>query len=98
MSLKAGTYTVVVDADGYQAIPPSVTLTIRQGETQRADFRLNPIGSRATITGKVINADTKQPIFGAMIHVINTEGQIVGRTTTDLLGRFTINDIPPGTY
>ncbi|GAB1765757.1 carboxypeptidase regulatory-like domain-containing protein [Priestia megaterium] len=98
VSLKAGTYTVVVDADGYQAIPPSVTLTIRQGETKRADFRLNPIGSRTTITGKVINADTKQPIFGATIHVINTEGQIVVRATTNRRGRFTIHDILPGTY
>ncbi|WWB87080.1 carboxypeptidase regulatory-like domain-containing protein [Priestia aryabhattai] len=98
ISLKAGTYTVVVDTDGYQAIPPSVTITIRQGETQRADFRLDPIELGATITGKVINAETKQPIFGATIHVINTKDQIVGRATTDRLGRFTIHDIPPGTY
>ncbi|NER40651.1 carboxypeptidase regulatory-like domain-containing protein [Bacillus megaterium NBRC 15308 = ATCC 14581] len=99
-SLEANTYTVVVDADGYQTQQQSVTLTplFQQGEAIVANFRLDRIELGATITGTVVNADTKQPLFGATIHVINIKNQIVGRATTDRLGRFTINDILTGTY
>lgn len=50
-----------------------------------------PIGS---IHGTVVNADTKEPIFGVNVFLLNTS---LG-TTTDTAGQFVIPRVPAGSY
>ena len=47
-----------------------------------------------TITGKVINAQTDQPIENANIEILDT---VMG-TVSDTLGEFSLTDLPSGTY
>ena len=50
--------------------------------------------SKGTITGEVIDRDTKQEIIGAVIEVLNAKIF----TATDVHGNFTIDGLDPKTY
>ena len=62
----AATYTVNVDADGYQ--PDSSSVPVEDTDTVHADFELDPEPSGPTaIEGTVADADTGDPIEGATV-------------------------------
>lgn len=50
--------------------------------------------NKGTISGEVIDRDTKQKIIGALIEVMNTKFL----TVTDADGNFIIRDLEPKTY
>jgi hypothetical protein len=51
-------------------------------------------GNQQTVRGTVLDADTRQPMIGATVIVVNSD-PIIG-TTTDLDGRFILNNVPVG--
>jgi hypothetical protein len=51
------------------------------------------------LSGKVVDATTKEPVEYASIAVLNRQdSSLVTGTVTDLQGNFMLEDIPPGTY
>jgi hypothetical protein len=53
-------------------------------------------GHQQTVRGTVLDGDTRQPLFGATVIVVGSEPMI--GTTTDLDGRFTMNNVPVGRF
>ncbi|WEA47251.1 carboxypeptidase regulatory-like domain-containing protein [Priestia aryabhattai] len=50
------------------------------------------------VFGTVINQETQQPIQGALVEVLDAQGEVVATDRTDTFGNFTIEGLPPGTY
>ena len=80
LSVKAGTYTLTLSKQGYQASTTQVK--VDPGENQSVVFTLTE--STATITGRVTDAETGDPVSGATI----TAGS--EQTTTDSGGSFSL--------
>jgi thermitase len=85
-----GTYQVVASKAGYQS--SSLTVSVLQGTTAVANFSLSQIIVPGSITGSVIDAKDGSPIVGAAV----TDG--TRTTTTDTSGKYTIANVPPGSY
>jgi len=62
-------------------------------------FSINAIGQSnfGTLTGKITDAKTGEPLIGANVIVL-LEGIQKGGGSTDIYGNYTIKPIPPGTY
>jgi thermitase len=85
-----GSYQVVASKEGYQS--SSLTATVLAGNTTVANLCLNEIVVTGSITGSVTDAQNGVPIAGATV----TDG--TRATTTDATGKYTIADLPAGTY
>jgi thermitase len=85
-----GSYQVVASKEGYQT--SSLTVNVASGSTAVADFSLNEVVVPGTITGSVTDAADGSAIVGAAV----TDG--TRTVTTDASGRFTLVDVPPGSY
>jgi subtilisin family serine protease len=88
--VPGGSYQVTASKSGYES--SSVTLTVLEGSTATADLSLTRIIVPGSITGTVTNAKDGSAIAGATV----TDG--TRTTTTDATGKYTIADVPPGTY
>lgn len=82
LSLPAGTFQLVASSGGLTADP--LTVSVRAGARERADFALSP--SRAQLQGQVVNR-ADEPVAGAWITVQTASG---GRSAavSDAGGRF----------
>ncbi len=87
--LPAGTYTLRVEQVGYAS--HEVTITVADGGTTPLDAELAPSGLGA-ISGTVSSGG--EAVGAATVAVIGTELS----ATTDGEGRFTVDDVPGGTY
>jgi thermitase len=85
-----GSYEVAANKEGYQS--SSLTVTVLAGSTAVASFLLNEVILPGSITGSVTDAKDSSPIAGATV----TDGTRM--TTTDATGRYTIANVPAGTY
>lgn len=87
---------VEVGARGYGAIYDHFEYT---GRRVQRDYALTP---EATIVGRVVRADTNQPVAEASVRASSTERGLrtgaPGATTTDGGGRFTIAGLAGGRY
>jgi protocatechuate 3,4-dioxygenase beta subunit len=89
-NVPPGTYVVVASKEGYQT--SSLTVSVLQATTAVANFSLSQIILPGSITGSVTDAKDGSPIVGA------TVSDSVRTATTDATGKYTIADVPPGTY
>ncbi len=89
-AVPAGTYTVTASRAGYTAASQSVTVVA--GATSVANFSLNAAATTGTITGRVTNSSTGQPIAGARV----TDG--TRSTVTDANGYYTLANVPASSY
>jgi thermitase len=89
-NVPPGHYQVVASKDGYES--SSLTLTVLEGDTAIANLALSRIIVPGTITGSVTDAEDGSGIVGATV----TDG--TRTATTDASGKYTIADVPPGTY
>jgi thermitase len=89
-NVPPGTYVVVASKEGYQS--SSLTVSVLSGATAVANFSLSQIIVLGSITGSVTDAKDGSPIVGAAV----TDG--TRTATTDASGKYTIADVPPGTY
>jgi thermitase len=85
-----GTYEVVAGKEGYES--SSLTVTVLEEATTVADFSLSQIVVFGSITGSVTDAEDGSPIPDAVV----SDG--TRTTTTDATGKYTIANVPPGTY
>ena len=83
-------YQLTASKSGYQS--SSLTLTVVSGGAVVADFSLDEVIVFGSITGTVTDAASGSPIVGALV----TDG--TRTTTTDALGKYTVPNVPPGTY
>lgn len=51
-----------------------------------------------TLSGQILDDDTKEPVLFASVALYNTENKLISGSETDLEGRYTINNIPKGEY
>ena len=94
LKLPAGKHQLLVEADGYGSATESRAL---MGDQTR-DFALQPA---ARISGRVVRADSRQPVAGARVSARRddrpSESSPIG-TDTDDQGRFKLASLPPGDY
>ncbi|XIG94681.1 hypothetical protein C1N86_27650 (plasmid) [Priestia aryabhattai] len=94
--LPAGTYTVLVTADGFESETQQVTVVA--GETVSVPpFNLTSISNAGSITGRVIDQEAGKPIQRARVVVLKGK-DVVAVGYTDAKGNFIINGLPAGTY
>jgi uncharacterized surface anchored protein len=87
-----GSYVLIAAADGHQ--PQAATVVV--GEEPLSVELTLPGTSR--LTGVVHSAATGSSIAGATVAVTDARGEIVGSTTTDQRGLFSIQDLVSGTF
>jgi thermitase len=88
--VAAGSYEVTASKEGYES--SSSTVDVVSGDSSIADFSLNEVIVPGSITGSVTDAEDGSPIVGTTV----SDGT---RTAiTDVLGEYTIADVPPGSY
>ncbi len=96
--LPPGKYWVSAKAEGFEpgCFPESV-LVKAGAVTERICFSLKPCGGQepGQIAGRVINAETREPVPGAVIAV---EGPMRGHATSNREGDFLIPGLIPGLY
>ncbi len=86
-----GTYTVTVEATGYQ--PSSQQVTVTDSEQVTADIALEPL-ARGVLSGTVVD-DGGQPVEGATVIGSGVEGF---RTMTDAGGHYSQSGLLDGEY
>ncbi|MEW8970635.1 MAG: carboxypeptidase regulatory-like domain-containing protein, partial [Mesobacillus sp.] len=89
-ALEEGTYTLTVDAFGHAS--KEFTVSIENGEALNENFDLEPVDS-GILSGKIIDASTKDAIEGARLEVIGTPVAV----TTSLDGSYQAT-LPAGQY
>lgn len=96
--LPAGRYWVSAVAEGFEpgSYPESVLVEVGR-TTEHIDFSLRPRGGGelGKIAGRVVNAETREPIVGAVIEVA---GPSRGHATSNREGNFCIPSLLPGFY
>ncbi|MCZ0934281.1 MAG: carboxypeptidase-like regulatory domain-containing protein [Gemmatimonadetes bacterium] len=89
--LPEGAVIHLTPAYGPHAGGPLVALAAADGDALKLTV---PVTSPATITGMVLNEATSALIEGARIVLVDTDF----RTVTNAAGRFSLEDLPPGSY
>jgi subtilisin family serine protease/protocatechuate 3,4-dioxygenase beta subunit len=89
-NVTPGTYQVTASKLGYQS--SYLTVSVVSGTTALANFSLSQIILPGSITGSITNAKDGSPIVGAVVN----DG--TSTTSTDATGKYTIANVPPGTY
>jgi len=87
-TVPPGSYQVTASKSGYYS--SSLTVTVVSGGNAVANFSLSEVPG--AITGAVTSAKDGSPIVGATV----SDG--TRTTTTDVTGKYTISNVPPGTY
>lgn len=91
--IAPGSYTMRVQAQNYQTVIRGVLVLANQ--TATANFSLSP--NPGSITGVVTNAQTTDPIIGAVV-ILDDSGVIVATGLSDGDGRYVVSGIAPGNY
>ncbi|MEA3207066.1 MAG: hypothetical protein QOE70_123 [Chthoniobacter sp.] len=90
--LPAGEITVIVSAPGKAAeVHPNVTI---EAASEVLSFALDP--SAAVVSGTAKNGSL--PLAKVVVSALDAEGRVLGQTTTDAAGAFTLDFLPAGSY
>jgi len=92
ISVEPGTYTVVANATGYY--PAEQQVSVDENETVVVNFQLTP-NQPGYIEGYVFDANTSQPIEGALVTAVGPMGAF--NATTNASGYYQV-EVPPGNY
>jgi hypothetical protein len=92
--LSAGAYIVRATLSGY--VDDNETVTLTAGAWETITLRLEEI--RGTFSGVVKDEETLVTIEGATVEVYDLAGTLLGSDTSSPTGRFTIEDLPLGTF
>jgi hypothetical protein len=91
--LPVGTATIEVNASGFPLYSAQVTLAVGQ---MTVDVRLGPVQIfTGSVSGHITDAETLAAVGGAVVTLISTQQQSVGRTT-DLNGFFSFTSLAAG--
>lgn len=94
LQLYSGKYTVSVDASGYKTV--NKTLQVNAPSTTEKNIGLNVATQSASISGKIKDKKTKEPLEGVTITVEKEES--TETTTSDSNGNFSITGLVSGRY
>ncbi|WP_428276954.1 carboxypeptidase regulatory-like domain-containing protein [Candidatus Palauibacter sp.] len=89
--LPAGTIMELTPEYGPHMGGPTVAIAAADGDALRLTV---PVTSPASITGMVLNEATSELIEGARVVLVDTDFG----TVTNRAGRFSLEDLPPGSY
>ncbi|MED4456369.1 carboxypeptidase-like regulatory domain-containing protein, partial [Metabacillus fastidiosus] len=93
--LNEGEYRLEISDDNYASFISRIVLAPGESRTLDASLAPNP----ATIQGRLVDAQTGEPIAGAaVITVLSNSGIIVASTQTDQNGQYVLTGLAPGTY
>ncbi len=92
ITVPPGTYTVTASAEGYES--ETQVVDVGENETVIVTFTLPPIGN-GTIIGYVTDAETGEPIEGAVVWVYVDDVPVANYT--DATGYYELN-VPSGIY
>lgn len=92
--LQPATYTVTVEADGYES--QSRETTVEGGETTEEDFALD--GEVGAVAGTVADAESGEPVADAGVTVTGDGGEIAGGDRTGAEGGYEVAGLEPATY
>ena len=95
--LPEGDYTVKVTRvpDGYN-IPDDQIATIKKGETTQKIFELEK--AKGNLEVIVRDKDTKEPIPGATVEIVDKDGKVIDTIVTDENGQIKKPNLPIGDY
>jgi|GEM_PF-2908500 len=91
-NLAAGEYLITVDFPNYYTATQNVI--VNSGIRTISDFAITK--KRVNLTGIVTDSDTKNPVEGVMVTVI--DGEKTYSQTTDSFGKYVISDLFVGDY
>ena len=92
------TYTITATKAGYKTTGNTLSVTVVLGDTLAAnDVGLVPIAP-GVLTGTVTDSVTSQPVSGAVVTFVSSDGTVTKTATADSSGNYTIPAVPPGTY
>lgn len=100
MAVRPGVYRVWAKARGYKPASFPQKVGVRAGQTvEGISFRLQPVGqqNKGAILGRVYDAQTSEPIAGAVVVAYSANGQQVFRARTNRRGMYKIK-ADPGAY
>ncbi len=97
-SLTAGEFMLKISAPGYEPIQPEMEVVA--GQTTEQTFRL---GEGAGLRGRVVDAETKEPVENFSVRITHAEGEKKGeaiegkvRKDKERKGEFSLTGIPAG--
>jgi hypothetical protein len=92
-AIPAGEYVVRATLLTFQTAIAGVTVLDGQNSVANFSLATNP----GAIAGQVLDSGTLLPITGATVHAIEND-TLIGSTTTDGSGNYTINGLASGSY
>lgn len=105
--LGEGEYNVTVRADGYLSSTEQ-NVAIKEGKVTEIEIKLT---KGIELTGEVLDAETNEPVAGARVSLVEGStgvgfggvrgartGRSIATTTTDALGKFSMNNVPAGNF
>ena len=90
----AGNVTISASAESFGT--DSVGAILRPGETTDVTLRLTP--NPGSLSGRVTNLDTGEPIPGASVNVFDSTQALVSAVLTDTQGNYLVTGLTPGRY
>lgn len=93
-NITRGNYTLVFINANYQNVVVSVTVVAN--ETKIISVTLQPYP--ASIAGTVVDANSSAPLIGAVVQVLNENGQFITNAISNTEGRYSITGLAEGTY
>ncbi|MBU8905962.1 carboxypeptidase regulatory-like domain-containing protein [Desertibacillus haloalkaliphilus] len=84
--LSAGTYTLVLEADGYNDVSRSVEVTKNDDATLEISFTEVVEAEEHSVSLRAIHADNNANFDGATVLAFDKDGEVAARTTTDASG------------
>ncbi|NGY75497.1 carboxypeptidase regulatory-like domain-containing protein [Bacillus megaterium] len=91
--LPPGTYTVIATLPNFGT--QAASTQVFSNETAAVQLSLPP--NPGAVQGFVTNAETGEPLFNTLVRIVDTDNVVVGTVQTDN-GRYSIQNISPGTY
>lgn len=92
-----GTYSLQVEAKGYQPVTQSLS-ALSPNSRNQVDLPLTP--AAGAVTGEVVDAKSNRPVSGVVVELLLNGWGVVEKTRTDSLGYFHLSapSAPEGLY
>ena len=95
-NIQAGTYLLVTAKSGYLPAEESITLNAGQSVTGE-NISLSPQQVNGSLSGKIRNANTNNPVATAVIQLLNGN-QVSYEVTSNASGNYSFQNVQAGTY
>jgi protocatechuate 3,4-dioxygenase beta subunit len=94
----AGSYRLTYHPDAADETKARVVEAPSGEEASNIDIKVAPSAKGYVVTGRVVDADSGEPVPGVTVGYTPTTQVRTGRPVTNALGEFRFDDIPPDSY